>query len=241
MKCGLKARQNVSLSIAPGKTLGLLGPNGAGKTTLLNVLSGYVPATSCSELSIGSADLLKETPSRRLAMGFGRSFQHAELFAELSVLEIFTLAASLAHRHGPAAERPEQVAERIVSTLNLEPYARSLPPELPFGVQKVVDIGRLMAAGPSVVALDEPFSGLDADEMAEVRAILRGMRQAGVSILLIDHAVNEVLDIADEVVVLDFGSVLSRGTPADIRADPLVLEAYFGSSGSQEINEAVDG
>jgi ABC-type branched-subunit amino acid transport system ATPase component len=121
------------------------------------------------------------------------------------------------------------VADLILEGLDLLPYADSLPAELPFGVQKVADIGRVLAIGASVVSMDEPYSGLDDQECSELRAILRGMRHAGVSILIIDHAVQEVLDICDTVVVLDFGKLLAAGDPEVIRRDPEVKKAYFGS------------
>jgi ABC-type branched-subunit amino acid transport system ATPase component len=128
---------------------------------------------------------------------------------------------------------------RILEGLGLQDVAEAWPKELPFGVQKVVDIGRMLAAGPQLVALDEPFSGLDQDEVRRLRAILAGMKQAGVSIIIIDHAVQEVLDIADHVVVLDFGKVLAAGKPEAVRADPEVLAAYFGKKASKQLAASV--
>ena len=139
------------------------------------------------------------------------------------------LAQSLRRRLGLSLNEPSAVADLILDELALQPYAHAYPKELPFGIQKVADIGRVLAMGSSVVLMDEPFSGLDEQECAELRAILRGMRRAGVSILIIDHAVQEVLDICDQVVVLDFGRLLISGLPEVIRNDPNVRKAYFGS------------
>ena len=237
---GLKALDDVSLTLSAGKTLGLIGPNGAGKTTLLNVLSGYVRPNPGAVARLGERDLLAVAPYRRLRHGFGRTFQHAELFNELTIREMLLLAATVGRataQHGAAAPAavtavtsPEALVERILAALNLTEVAGAYPEELPFGMQKVADIGRIIAMGPGLVALDEPFSGLDHEEARELRAILRGMRAAGVSILIIDHAVQEVLDIADHVVVLDFGKVLASGTPAEIARNEDVQRAYFGTS-----------
>jgi ABC-type branched-subunit amino acid transport system ATPase component/ABC-type branched-subunit amino acid transport system permease subunit len=228
---GLMALQNICMQVRPGQTLGLIGPNGAGKTTLLNVLSGYVKPSSHTALTLGAHDLAASAPHARLAAGFGRTFQHAELFDELTVREQLMLAASSRGWNGrPDAGTPEDVAGTLLRGLDLTDVADAWPRELPFGIQKVVDIGRMLAAGPELVALDEPFSGLDQEESSHLRAILRGMKEAGVSIIIIDHAVQEVLDIADHVVVLDFGKVLAAGSPAQIRSDDRVLAAYFGKA-----------
>jgi branched-chain amino acid transport system ATP-binding protein len=123
---------------------------------------------------------------------------------------------------------PAEVAQRIIAGLNLGPSADMKPSELPFGIQKVADVGRVLATGASVIALDEPYAGLDASERSAVRTIFQGMRASGVSILIIDHAVQEVLSISDRVVVFEFGRLLAEGLPNDIRGHPEVLRAYFG-------------
>ena len=231
---GLKALQNVSLQVPPGKTIGLIGPNGAGKTTLLNVLSGYVTPSSCQSLRLGDSDLRAVPPYRRLRLGFGRTFQHAELFNELTIREMLMVAATVGRvqtpGHAGPSMKPQELTQRILDGLNLQRVADRFPDELPFGIQKVADIGRILAIGPSLVALDEPFSGLDHNETRELRAILQGMKAAGVSILIIDHAVQEVLNIADQVVVLDFGQVIASGTPLEIQRNADVQRAYFGST-----------
>ncbi|MEJ8826083.1 ATP-binding cassette domain-containing protein [Variovorax humicola] len=235
---GLKALQEVSLTVAPGQTVGLIGPNGAGKTTLLNALSGYVKAVPGSVIRLGTHELTTLAPHARLKCGYGRTFQHAELFEELTVREILLLAA--ASRPGSTrGHSADEIADLILDGLALRDVAGSYPKALPFGIQKVADIGRLLAAGPQLVALDEPFSGLDADEARHLQAILAGMKAGGVSILIIDHAVAEVLAIADHVVVLDFGKVLATGRPEDVRRDPRVLSAYFGRAGDKLFDKVI--
>ncbi|MBS7703663.1 ABC transporter permease subunit [Chelatococcus asaccharovorans] len=229
---GVKALQGVGLTLPPGRSVGLIGPNGAGKTTFLNVLSGFYQATSAEAVRLGPVDLTILKPSDRIGIGFGRTFQHAELFGDLTLRETFAVAAlqGAARRraHGLPNMTAAEVAERIIAGLNLGAVADMKPGELPFGIQKVADVGRVLATGVSVVALDEPFAGLDAGERAAIRTILQGMRAAGVSILIIDHAVQEVMGISDRVVVFEFGRLLAEGLPDEIRNHPEVLRAYFG-------------
>ena len=230
---GLKALDDVAFDLRAGEAVGLIGPNGAGKTSLLNVLSGFYLPVEGASVRLGTVDVLGTSPSGRANLGIGRTFQHAELFPELTIREMLLTAAGLGRalrtRHGVVLNAPEEVADVILDGLALRPYADAYPAELPFGVQKVADIGRVLALGTSVVLMDEPFSGMDKQEVAELRAILHGMRQARVSILIIDHAVQEVLDICDHVVVLDFGKLLASGRPEEIRRNAEVKKAYFGS------------
>ncbi|MGE0230509.1 MAG: ATP-binding cassette domain-containing protein [Flavobacteriaceae bacterium] len=230
---GVAALRDISLTLPAGKVLGLIGPNGAGKTTFLNVLSGYVRPTTVDKMEIGGRDLIGCKPYHRLRLGYGRSFQHAELFDELTVRETLLVACASANRSGDARLRVDaesNTADRLIDVLNLHVYADCYPSELPFGIQKVVDVGRLLALRPSLIALDEPFAGLDEGEVRELRAILGGIKSAGASLIIIDHAVKEVLDIADQVVVLNFGEVLMAGSPREVRESPEVHKAYFGSS-----------
>ncbi|BCH21709.1 branched-chain amino acid ABC transporter ATP-binding protein/permease [Mesorhizobium sp. L-8-3] len=229
---GVKALQDVSLEVPSGNVVGLIGPNGSGKTTLLNVLSGFYTATTVRGIKLGESDLLALSPWQRMQAGFGRTFQHAELFSELTIGDMLRVVA----RQGVSARRnagaklvdPDVVAERIISGLGLEQVADSYPRELPFGIQKVSDIARAIAGGAGFLAMDEPFSGLDTEESTKLRQMLRELKAAGLTILIIDHAVHEIFDLADNIVVLDFGCVIARGKPEDIRNDPKVREAYFG-------------
>lgn len=240
---GVRALDGVSLTVPAGKSVGLIGPNGAGKTTLLNVLSGFYQATRAGSVKLGATDLVTLPPYGRAAAGFGRTFQHAELFGELTLREMFETTAELGstrrHAAGLAVLSPAEVAQRIIDGLGLSSYADLLPDELPFGIQKVADVGRVLATGASVIALDEPFAGLDASERTSIRTILQGMRLAGVSILIIDHAVQEVMDISDRVVAFEFGRLLVEGLPQEVRRHPEVLRAYFGTSEVAAVKKVV--
>lgn len=231
---GVKALDGVSLTVPAGRSVGLIGPNGAGKTTLLNVLSGFYQATLADAVRLGDTNLMTLPTHGRAAAGFGRTFQHAELFGELTLREMFETTADLGTTRRNAAQLPtmtsSEVAQRIIDGLGLSGYADLLPDELPFGIQKVADVGRVLASGTSVIAFDEPFAGLDSTERAAIRTILQGMRQAGVSILIIDHAVQEVMDISDRVFAFEFGRPLAEGLPYEVRQHPEVLRAYFGTT-----------
>ena len=184
-------------------------------------------------LCLGATDFQKATPQARLGQGMGRTFQHGELFDDLTIREMLAVAASrreMASSPGAHQLSTTVIVDRILDCLNLRHVAEAYPEELPFGIKKVADIARTLAAGAKFIALDEPFSGLDSAEIGELRAILSGMKAAGVSILIIDHAVQEVLNIADHVVVLDFGTVLASGSPLEISNNIEVQKAYFGSS-----------
>lgn len=230
---GVAALDNVSITLPAGRSLGLIGPNGAGKTTLLNVLSGFYKASG-GQARIGDTELTTLGASDRTGAGFGRTFQHAELFGELTLRQTFEMTASLGAARRTACGlpplEPKAVAKRILDGLGLSAHADKLPGELPFGIQKVADVGRVLATGTSVIALDEPFAGLDSDERAAIRTILQGMRRAGISILIIDHAVQEVMEISDHAVALEFGRVVASGSPDEVRNHPEVLRAYFGIS-----------
>jgi ABC-type branched-subunit amino acid transport system ATPase component/ABC-type branched-subunit amino acid transport system permease subunit len=240
---GLRALDGVSLSVPAGASVGLMGPNGAGKTTLLNVLSGFYKATTAGVIRLGDTDLIHLPPQGRAFAGFGRTFQHAELFGELTLRQMLELTADIGASRRKAAGLPDlssrQIATRILEGLGLSAYDNLFPDELPFGIQKVADVGRVLATGASVVALDEPFAGLDSTERTAIRTILQGMRKAGVSIVIIDHAVQEIMDISDRVVALEFGRVLVEGKPHDVRNHPEVLRAYFGTTDVAAVKEVV--
>ena len=230
---GVRALESINLTLPAGRSVGLIGPNGAGKTSFLNVLSGFYSASSGTAL-LGDIDLLALNVSDRQRAGLGRTFQHAELFRELTLREMLQVSAEIGAENRKSialpAAGPHEIAQQILDGLDLARWAESRPGDLPFGIQKVADVARVLTTGTSVIALDEPFAGLDKDERSVIRTILNGMRKSGVSILIIDHAVEEVMHISDRAVVFEFGRLIVEGLPNEVRRHPEVLRAYFGSS-----------
>ena len=237
---GLQALNNVSVSVAPGGLSALVGPNGAGKTSLLNAVSGFV------RLSSGAIRLneqpLHGLPSHEIAArGVGRTFQFVELFRHMTVLDNILLGRHLHMSAGLLAgacyfgrSRREQVAHRrcaeeIIDFLELERYRKALIVNLPFGIQKLVAIGRALAMEPLFLLLDEPSTGMNREEKENLaRFLLRIKHELGTTMLWVEHDMELVADLADNVAVLDFGEKISEGPPDRVLRDPRVVEAYLG-------------
>jgi len=240
---GVMALDGVSLAVPRGSTVGLVGPNGAGKTTLFGVLSGLLRPRSGSVLMNG-ADVTRRSPQARARGGLARTFQRMELFTELTVREHLVVArrvregrqrflgffrdlSGFGERPGPGEE---DAVNEILSLLGLEAVADRPAVSVPLGTGRLVEVGRALASEPSVVLLDEPSSGLDIHETEQLGDALRRVRQdRGTAFVLVEHNVEFVLELSDRVTVLDFGRVLTEGTPADVRDSPEVQAAYFGA------------
>jgi branched-chain amino acid transport system ATP-binding protein len=235
---GVRAVVDVDLEVAPGRLVGLIGPNGAGKTTFIDAISGFVRARGRVELD--GQDLAGLAPHERARLGLARTWQSIELFDDLSVRENLLVAS---HRPSVLQTLRETVttsressAEEIAATLELlglEAIANELPTDLSQGQRKLVGIARALVVAPRLVCLDEPAAGLDTQESEELGRRLRGLVDAGQSMLLVDHDMGLVLGICDEVVVLEFGKVIAQGTPEAVRRDARVIEAYLGSAASE--------
>ncbi len=234
---GIAAVSDVSLEVAPGELVGLIGPNGAGKTTTIDAITGFVP--SRGSVRVAGADLTGSSPHRRVRAGLARTWQAVELFEDLTVAEHLRVAAPSSGLRDLLADlvRPRRdvrsggrdLDRRILESLELAGVADVVVADLPHGTQKLVGVARALATDPTVLLLDEPAAGLDADEGREFGGRLRGLAAEGLSIVLVDHDVELVMSICDRVVVLDFGSVIASGTPELIRADRRVQEAYLGA------------
>ncbi|MGI5452774.1 ATP-binding cassette domain-containing protein [Streptomyces sp. CA-249302] len=221
---GLKALEDASLSLRQNEILAVIGPNGAGKTTLLNALSGL---TGNGRVS-GTADfagrpLLKARATARRRLGIGRTFQHAEVFSELTVAENVLCT----RRRITAKDRADVM--RLLHSVGLADVAGRRPGELPFGLQKRLDLARAMAEEPKLLILDEPFGGLDTGERALLAQHIRRLHAAGTAVVVIDHVLDDLFSVAHRVLAFDFGRTIGEGTPDTVLQDPKVRSSYLGS------------
>jgi branched-chain amino acid transport system ATP-binding protein len=220
---GIVPLDGVDLDVPDRGLFLVVGPNGAGKTTLLNVISRFV-TPAAGTLAFDGHDLLAGASNQVIGMGIGRSFQKAELFGGLSALDNVLVglhAAGLSERH--ARER----ALATLAALGLESVSGTTASTLPHGYQKMVDLARALVADPKLLLLDEPFAGVTGAEVpALVAAITAAARERAV--LMVEHHLELVLDLAERVTVLDFGRKISEGTPEAVRRDPAVIRSYLG-------------
>jgi len=236
------AVDNVTMDVRPGEVVGLIGPNGAGKTTLIDAVTGFVPAGGGS-ISLDDRRIDRLNATQRARLGLRRSFQSLELFDDVSVEENIRAGSDLrASRLSwltdlfwPGRHDLPPTAVAAVREFKLEPHLDATPEELPYGRRRLVGIARTVASGPSVVMLDEPAAGLDENETAELAHLIRRLAdERNMGVLLVEHDVNLVMSICDRVVVIDFGSVIARGTPSEIAGDQTVRDAYLGDAGEVE-------
>lgn len=237
---GLKAVSNVSVSVAPGEIHAVIGPNGAGKTTLLNCINGIEPAAA-GRVTMNGHDITGADAGARRAAGIARTFQHASLAGDLTVLENVAIGAYVSHRRSllleiigtpgvRALERNAETRARYALTLIGFNPARwdTVAADLTMGEQKRVDIARGLAAAPSVILVDEPTAGLDGDQIALVADALQRVSRAGVGVLVIAHHIGFIRNIASRATVLNFGEVVATGTPRAVLQEPAVIDIFAG-------------
>ena len=239
---GIQALSNVSFSIDEGSLFAIIGPNGAGKTSLFNCISGiYKPTSGLVEYKGETIEEMR--PDEIANMGVARTFQNIELFENMTVLDNTLIGA---HRHidygsvagilfGPSVRKKElearRIAEDIIDFLEIEEYRFSYILSLPYGVQKRVELARALAMKPEIILLDEPAAGMNNEETEDIaRFILDIHEELKITTVLVDHDMNMVMDIAEYVVVMDFGQKLFEGPPKDATSNKQVIEAYLGIS-----------
>jgi branched-chain amino acid transport system permease protein len=234
---GLVAVSEVGFEVKAGEIVGLIGPNGAGKSTVFNVITGALPADAGTVSFLGQ-DITRANQRRIAAAGLARTFQHVKLRPNMSLIDNVLLGTYLRSQSGflrgaLRLDRPEEARARHAALAQLRRMRLSENPgelagNLPLGNQRILEVARALAADPALVVLDEPAAGLRKMEKQALGDLLRALRQDGVTILLVEHDMDFVMGVVDRIVVMDFGCKLTEGTPATVRADARVQEAYLG-------------
>ena len=247
---GITALDDVTVQIHPGEIVGLLGPNGAGKTTLFNAISGFVKPEA-GRVMLGGTEIQGMFPYERVTAGLGRTFQHVKLFRGMTVEENL-LAAQHRHLHAsplaamlrlPSWRRDEAEAralvERMLGMVDLRPWRYRYPWELSYGTLRFLELAAVLSLRPSVLLLDEPATGIQQKEVEALGPMLKRIRDdTGCAIFLIEHDMGLLMGTSERVYALDFGKLIAEGTPAEVAADPQVLESYLGRTRREGSEEA---
>jgi branched-chain amino acid transport system permease protein len=234
---GVIAVNDVSFDVKPREIVALIGPNGAGKSTTFNLITGVL-AASGGAISLHGRKIDNTPPQEVTRLGISRTFQHVKLVADMTVLENVAIGAHLRGSSGALAsmfrlDRADEAgllaeAARQIERVGLSGQINTAAGSLPLGRQRIVEIARALCADPVLLLLDEPAAGLRHMEKQRLASLLRDLRGNGISVLLVEHDMGFVMDLADRVVVLDFGSKIAEGTPETIRTNPEVIRAYLG-------------
>jgi branched-chain amino acid transport system ATP-binding protein len=222
---GLPAVDGVSFDVAEGEILGLIGPNGAGKTTLFNLISGYLHPTR-GTISIFGQETTGRPPWELARLGVSRTFQVVRPFPRLTVLGNVTVAAYLRRRTRAEAERR---AAEILAMLGMQRMAGVEAASLTLPSRKRLEIAKALALEPKLLLLDEVVAGLNATEAEETIALIRKVRERGITIVIVEHIMKVIMGLSDRVVALNYGKKIAQGTPQEVAADPAVIAAYLGS------------
>jgi branched-chain amino acid transport system ATP-binding protein len=229
---GHTALSAVSLDVEAGGITGLIGPNGAGKTTMFNVITGLQAPTK-GTVRLDGKDVGGRLPYKRARLGMARTFQRLELFGQLTVRENIQVAGGLRKQWGKSGntlDGPSLTVEQLLERVGLTGVADARADSLPTGQGRLVELARALAIRPRLLLLDEPASGQDEEETKAFSALLKSLAGEGMAILLVEHDMELVMQVCSKIYVLDFGQMMAKGTPAEVRADPKVQAAYLGTA-----------
>jgi branched-chain amino acid transport system ATP-binding protein len=237
---GIRAVDSVSFEVQPGEVFSIIGPNGAGKTTIFNLISRIYNVTE-GRLIFDGQDITRSPPYRIAGLGIARTFQNIELFANATLLQNLLIGRHC-HAHTgllsqlvflPSARRDElrhrEKAEDVIAFLGLERYRDTLIANLPYGVRKVVELGRALCTEPKLLLLDEPSSGLNVEETEGMGFWIEDIKKdLGITVIMVEHDMSLVSQVSDRVMALNYGKVLAMGTPREVQTHPEVVRAYIG-------------